>query len=251
MDIGEHTLAQQITNTKHAFIVTSAINSKFGVFKPTQRLQQTLDTIASIRTRIPNARIIILECCGDPVTPEQENILRKSCDVYVDFGTDPDVKDMYDNDNWDVVKNGTEIMVFGRALAILNKENQFAGIDRIHKMSGRYVLNNMFDPMTYDQSELEDKIIIGPKCRSQFPIEVTQVPFQYMARLWSWPTGRIEEVVQVYNDSLMFFAERLAAGGYVDIEHVLAKFLNPEVVHEIQNMGVEGCIAPNGQAIKN
>jgi hypothetical protein len=49
----------------------------------------------------------------------------------------------------------------------------------------------------------------------------------------------------------MFFAERLAVGGYVDIEHVLAKFLNPEVVHEIQNMGVEGCIAPTGQAIKN
>ena len=31
MDIGEYTLAQQI---KHCFIVTSAINSKFGVFTP-------------------------------------------------------------------------------------------------------------------------------------------------------------------------------------------------------------------------
>lgn len=251
MDIGEHTLAQQITNTKHAFIVTSAINSKFGVFNPVQRLEQTLDTIKSIKSKIPDAKIIILECCGDPVTSEQEDRLRENCDVYVDFGTDPDVKDMYDNDNWDVVKNGTEIMVFGRALAILNKENIFAGINRIHKMSGRYVLNDMFDPETYNQSELEDKIIIGPKCRSQFPIEVTTVPLQYMARLWSWPTSRIDEVIHVYNDSLMFFAERLAAGGYVDIEHVLAKFLNPEVVHEIQNMGVEGCIAPNGQAIKN
>ena len=72
-----------------------------------------------------------------------------------------------------------------------------------------------------------------------------------MARLWSWPVSRLDEVIKVYEDSLVFFAERLAAGGYVDIEHVLARFLNPAHVHEIQNLGVEGCIAPNGAAIKN
>jgi hypothetical protein len=72
-----------------------------------------------------------------------------------------------------------------------------------------------------------------------------------MARLWSWPKSRLDEVIQVYEDSLVFFAERLAAGGYVDIEHVLCKFLNPDNVQEIENLGVEGQIAPNGVAIKN
>lgn len=236
---------------KHAFIVTSAVNSKFGVFKPHERLQQTLDTIKSIKSKIPDAKIVIMECCGEPIKPEQEEILRRSCDIFVDYSNDVEVQALYDNDNWDVVKNGTEIMCFGRALAVLHHEKMFEGIDRIHKMSGRYVLNDMFDPDTYDQLEIADKIIIGPKCRSQFPPEVTTVPFQYMARLWSWPHSRIDEVVKVYTDSFIFFAERLTAGGYVDIEHVLAKFLNPAVVHEIQNLGVEGQIAPNGQAIKN
>ena len=241
-------MAQQM---KHAFIVTSAVNSKFGVFKPAERLQQTIDTIASIKNKIADAKIIIMECCGDPIRSEQEAVLRAHCDVFVDYSHDADVQALYDNDNWDVVKNGTEIMCFGRALDQLNKDGAFKGIDRIHKMSGRYVLNDMFDPDTYDQLEIADKIIIGPKFKSQFPPEVTQVPFQYMARLWSWPNSRIDEVVKVYADSFIFFAERLAAGGYVDIEHVLAKFLNPAVVHEIQNLGVEGQIAPNGQAIKN
>jgi hypothetical protein len=241
-------MAQQV---KHAFIVTSAVNSKFGVFTPIQRLQQTIDTVASIKSKIPTAKIIIMECCGEPIKQEQEDVLRKICDVFVDYSRDSDVQAMYDNDNWDVVKNGTEIMCFGRALAVLHNEKMFEGIDRIHKMSGRYILNDMFDPDTYEQSSLHDKIIIGPKYKSQFPPEVTTVPFQYMARLWSWPYSRINEVVEVYNDSFIFFAERLAAGGYVDIEHVLAKFLNPEHVHEIQNLGVEGQIAPNGQAIKN
>ena len=236
---------------KHAFIVTSAINSKFGVFTPTQRLQQTLDTINSIKSKLPDALIVVMECCGEPIKKSQEDILRANCHVFVDYSRDEEVQALYDNDNWDVVKNGTEIMCFGRALAVLAHEGLFTNIDRIHKMSGRYQLNDMFDPETYEQTDVQDKIVIGPKYKSQFPIEVTTVPLQYMARLWSWPTARVDEVVKVYSDSFIFFAERLAAGGYVDIEHVLYKFLDPANVHEIQNLGVEGCIAPNGQVIKN
>jgi hypothetical protein len=237
--------------TKHSFIVTSAINSKFGVFTPAQRLEQTVGTITSIKEKIPDAKIVIMECCGDPIKPDQEAVLRANSDVFINCSTDQDVIDMYDNDNWDVVKNGTEIMCFGRVLNILKGMNAFEGIDRIHKMSGRYILNDMFDPATYEDSTVVNKIIIGPKHRSQFPPEVTQVPFQYMARLWSWPTASLDEVIGVYEDSFLFFAERLSQGGYVDIEHVLAKFLNPDHVHEIENLGVEGCIAPNGVAIKN
>ena len=62
MDIGEHTVAQQVN--KYAVIVTSAINTKFGVYSSDQRLAQTLDTIASIRTRIPGCTIFLLEISG-------------------------------------------------------------------------------------------------------------------------------------------------------------------------------------------
>jgi hypothetical protein len=241
-------MAQQM---KHAFIVTSAINSKFGVYKPAERLEQTIGTIKSIKSKIPDAKIFVMECCGTPITNEQANQLIGSSDGFIDYSTNPDVQAMYDSDNWDVVKNGTEIMCFGRVLNQLKAEGKFEGVDRIHKMSGRYILNDMFDPMTYDQSDVADKFVIGPKFKSQFPVEVTTQPWQYMARLWSWPRSRLDEAIKVYEDSLVFFAERLAAGGYVDIEHVLARFLNPDHVHEIQNLGVEGCIAPNGQPIKN
>lgn len=237
--------------TKHAFIITSAINSKFGVFDPNERLKQTVNTVKSVRERLPDARIIIMECCGDSPNTSQEEILRANCDIYIDYSRDEDVQAMYDNDNWDVVKNGTEIMCFGRALAVLKHEGLLDGYDRVHKLSGRYLLNDLFDPDMYDQSDVKDKIVIGYKYKSQFSIEVTTVPLQYMARLWSWPVALTDEVIKVYTDSFVFFAERLAAGGYVDIEHVLYKFLNPEHVHEIENLGVEGQIAPNGMAIKN
>jgi len=237
--------------TQHCFIVTSAVNSKFGVFNPAERLEQTIGTITSIKSKIPTAKIVIMECCGTPITDEQAAELRANSDLFIDYSHDADVQALYDNDNWDVVKNGTEIMMFSRLLRTADKQGVFAGVDRIHKMSGRYVLNDLFDPATYDQTTVADKIIIGPKYQSQFPIEVTQVPLQYMARLWSWPLTRLDEVIKIYEDSFVFFAERLAVGGYVDIEHVLYKFINPANVHEIQNLGVEGCIAPNGTPIKN
>ena len=233
-------MAQQV---KHAFIVTSAINSKFGVFTPPQR--------NSIKARVPGAKIIVMECAGTSVNEQQEKLLRLNCDVFINCSNDEDVQALYDSDNWDVVKNGTEIMCFSRVLSILQNEKLLDGIDRVHKMSGRYVLNDMFDIELYEQLDLQNKIIIGPKHQSQFPIETTTVPLQYMARLWSWPNSMTKDVIDVYVDSFRFFAERLAAGGYVDIEHVLYKFLPVEHVHEVQNLGVVGKIAPNGAAIKN
>jgi hypothetical protein len=239
---------------KHCFIVTSAINSKFGVFNPEQRLQQTVETIASIRKFVPESKIIVMECCGTPITRAQADILSQNADMFRDYSQDADVQALYDNDNWDVVKNGTEIMCFGKLLVHLH-DNQILTdvlkVDRIHKMSGRYVLNSEFDHATYEDPAVIDRIVIGPKYKSQFPIEVTTVPLQYMARLWSWPVALTPEVIQVYQDSFVFFAERLAAGGYVDIEHVLYKFLPESLVKELPSLGVEGQIAPNGSPIKN
>lgn len=241
-------MAQQV---RHAFVVTSAINSKFGVFSPAERLTQTLDTIRSIKSRVPGAKIFIMECCGTPLNSEQRTALSNSCNMLIDFSNDEDVQAMYDSDNWDVVKNSTEIMCFGNALKMLKKAGEFTDVDRIHKMSGRYVLNDFFKLETYEDPQVKEKIVIGKKYKSQFPIAVTQVPLQYMARLWSWPVELLDEVIAVYEDSFIFFAERVSQGGYVDIEHVLYKFLNPDHIQEIENTGVEGQIAPNGQAIKN
>jgi hypothetical protein len=72
-----------------------------------------------------------------------------------------------------------------------------------------------------------------------------------MARLWSWPTNQTERVIQVYTDSLNYIGERVANGGYADIEHVLYKFLPEDLVTELPVLGVEGTIAPNGVPIKN
>lgn len=234
---------------KHCFIVTSAVNSKFGIYSPEERLTQTVITLQNIRFRVPGAKIIVMECAGTALTQAQSDTLENNCDLLLDFSRDPDVLAIYQSDNWDVVKNSTEIMCFGRALRICQDDGDFKGIDRIHKMSGRYILNDEFNLAVYEQ--FKDRIIIGPKHQSQFPYQVTGIELQYMARLWSWPSDQTERVVQVYQDSLTYIGERVSQGGYADIEHVLYKFLPQELVKELPVLGVEGFIAPNGVPIKN
>lgn len=234
---------------KHCFIVTSAVNSKFGVYTPEERLAQTVITLQNIRFRVPGAKIIVMECAGTALTDAQSETLEKNSDLLLDFSRDADVQAIYQSDNWDVVKNSTEIMCFGRTLRMCLDDGDFSGMDRIHKMSGRYVLNDDFDLGVYE--EYPDRIIIGPKHRSQFPFEVTGIELQYMARLWSWPADRTEQVIEVYNNSLAYIGDRVTHGGYADIEHVLYKFLPQDLVQELPLLGVEGFIAPNGVPIKN
>lgn len=234
---------------KHGFVVTSAVNSKFGVYSSAARLQQTITTLQNVRERVPDCKIVVMECAGTPLTDAQSELIEQNCDLLLDFSRDPDVQAIYQSDNWDVVKNSTEIMCFGRTLRMCQNDGDFAGLDRIHKMSGRYILNEEFNLSVYEKHK--DRIIIGPKHQSQFPYEITGIELQYMARLWSWPAQQTERIIQVYTDSLNYIGQRVSQGGYADIEHVLYKFLPEDLVTELPVLGVEGSIAPNGVAIRN
>ena len=237
---------------KHCFVVTSAVNSKFGVYSPAARLQQTITTLSTIKSWVPDAKIIVMECTGTPLTDSQSDLLEERSDLLIDYSEDAEVQAIYQGtDNWDIVKNSTEILCFGKTLRRCLDDGDFDGCDRIHKMSGRYILNGKFNESLPLYEEYADRIIIGEKYKSQFPPGVTGIDLQYMARLWSWPADITERIVKVYEDSLNYMAQRVTDGGYADIEHVLYKFLPADLVTEIPVLGVEGSIAPNGQPIQN
>lgn len=221
--------------SKYAFLVTSAINSKFGVYNKHERLGQTLSTMASIKRFVPDAKIYVLEMTGEPIDEEQKEILRAIPHTLLDFTSDPDVVGLYNStDNWDVVKSVTEVSCFIKALQRLYKDtNELEGIERLFKISGRYELTEQFDIQLYGLYKTKPYIVIGASRGSQFPFATTQVSRQYMSRLWSWPKDLTDEVINVYGQGLNYMYERLAAGGYCDIEHMLYKFLDKEKVIEV------------------
>jgi len=235
------------------FMITSAINTKFGVYSSEQRLEQTLATIASVRKHVPDARIFLLEMAGLPLAAEQAAALSAEVESLLDFTSDPDVVGLYNStDNWDVVKNVTEVMCFSKALKRLHVDAiKFENADRVFKLSGRYLLNDSFDLSWYDNYRIQHLIVVGSSRSSQFPYATTLVERQYMSRLWSWPTSLTAEVISMYDRGLAMMGERLGQGGYVDIEHMLYKLLDPTKVIEKETLGLEGNIAPNGMAVRD
>lgn len=234
---------------KHCFMVSSAINTTIGEFSNEERLEQTLDTIKSIKTKVPDAVIIIVECSSITLTPEQRNILDINCDMLVTYDSDPHVKDMYEKNialgNWDIVKSYTEIYCFLGVFKLCLEKDYFSGIDRIHKMSGRYILNDEFDATGYEDPEFSGKIIISKRYYSQFKPElVDNIPYCYMTRLWSWPTVITRQIQQSYHNSLMFLRSIGKSGKTkLDIEHLLYRFLPSDLVVSVQELGVEGSIS--------
>ena len=237
---------------KYTFLVTSALNTKFGIFDSATRLEQTLNTIKGIRNKVPGARVILLEMSALPLTADQRATLTDVVDNIVDFTSDEGVKSLYHStDNWDVVKNVTEVMCFGKALKILKNAGQFDNTQRIFKISGRYQLSDDFKIDYYDQYSVQTNIIVSKSRGSQFDISMTHVPRQFMSRLWSWPAMLTDEIIEVYDQSLLFMQERILGGGYVDIEHVLYKFLDHNKIIELDTIGIYGNIGPNGQLVKD
>jgi hypothetical protein len=72
-----------------------------------------------------------------------------------------------------------------------------------------------------------------------------------MSRLWSWPATATALVIDAYDAGLDYMAERLATGGYCDIEHMLYKFLPADLILEASPVGLEGNIGPNGSAVND
>lgn len=233
-----------------AFMVTSAINTKFGVYDSDTRLRQTLETVASIQRYVPDAKIILVECGAIPLTDTQEHALKAEVAEIISYNDDEDVHAIFVSDNWDVVKNTTEVMCFRRALQHCIDYNLFDGVDRVFKMSGRYRLNDNFDPAQYIMTP--HSIVTTHKHTSQFPFQTTLVEYQYMSRLWSWPANITQRIIdEVYDAGLNYMAERLSQGGYCDIEHMLYKFLPADLILEVAKVGLEGNIGPNGAAVND
>ena len=238
--------------SRYAFLITSAINTKFGVFDSQQRLQQTIDTIQSIRSRVADAKLFLLEMAAIPLSEDQRNQLMPLVDNIIDFTTDPSVKELYNStDNWDVVKNVTEVMCFRQALVRLTDANQLDDCQRVFKISGRYTLNDNFDIAYYDQYSVQSHYVISASRGSQFSLATTNVARQYMSRLWSWPTTLTKEIVGVYGNCLMLMQTRLLNNGYCDIEHALYNFLDQNKVIELPVIGIQGNLGPNGLVVKD
>lgn len=237
---------------KHCFLITSAINTRFGTFDTEKRMDQTIQTFNSIKSKLPDAKIILVESSAISLTEEQIDVIKNHVQWLVNLSGDPSLKNLFDGtENWDIVKNMSELVAFNTALKMLDDQNLLDDVDRIHKLSGRYTLNHNFNPIIYER--FTDKIILPMRYRSQFtdPREQMDVPFQYMSRLWSWPKVHHEVIKTFYRNAIQEFIDRCKALKRMDMEHLLYLLLPPELIKEVPFVGVRGQLGQNGNRVEN
>lgn len=230
------------------FVVSSAIHANWGVYNAQERLAQTIGTCRSIRDRVPNCDIVVLDGGTKNLEQEEQNQIKDHLDMFYSFADADNVKQVQSIQNWDIVKNMIEIMIFGSYYSGA-KDTLRSKYKRIFKMSGRYVLNDDFDLEKHINAK--DKIVVRGPYTSQFNSQITGgVTLQYMSRLWSFDASLIDYIAEVYKEMFKHMQSRLQESGYIDIEHMMFHHLRSDLVETISKIGIQGNIAPNGVGIK-
>lgn len=230
------------------FVVSSAIHANWGVYNKEERLAQTIGTCRSIRERVPNCDIVVLDGGTKNLDQDEQNQIKDHIDTFYSFADADNVKQIQSVQNWDIVKNMIEIMIFG-SFYDGAKDKLRSKYKRIFKMSGRYVLNEDFDLEKHMSAK--EKILVRGPYTSQFNAQITGgVTLQYMSRLWSFDASLIDYIAEVYKEMFKHMQRRLQEGGYIDIEHMMYHHLRSDLVETISKIGIQGNIAPNGVGIK-
>jgi hypothetical protein len=238
--------------SKYGVLITSAVNAKFSKYTPEERLEQTLQTIESVRKYIPNAVICMTDCSVPGVDDETKEKLSNQVDHFVNLSKDPTVNYIQTNiQHQDTVKNLTELVVVSKFFKLAQEKKWFDNCDRIFKVSGRYWLTDKFDITRYEQADARGKYIVSKKMLSQFPKSLTGQSLQYMLRVYSFDQCLLDDFIQRINTMTVHMQEKVNNGAYIDIEHLFCKFLPKELVLEVARTGVAGNVAPNGTFIEN
>jgi len=247
-------------NYKFLFLVGSALNhfeeKDFSRYTTEQRFLQTLDTIKSIKQKVPNAYICLFECSYKPIPEEYKNILKDKVDLFLEFYDEPAIKTLYEN-----FSKNTDLIVFGKSLletrGILNclylmKEKQlFTDVNRIFKLTGRYTLNEQFNIQDYESRFLENyyvakiyKYLDEEKLSMKIDNLDNIYAYLYQAEgmmvtgLWSFDRMLFNDTIEALERSFIYLEKMLQYTSGNDIEHALYRFLNKKRIIHTSNLGL-------------
>ncbi len=209
------------------FIITSVIYSKQGtiqynsprtVFTPEQRAEQTIETIGSIRAKVPGAKIILVESGMREKLPLD---LEKYADQYIYVGNKKLVRLACDSQ----YKSLGEIMMLVYAIKRFKVTADF-----YFKISGRYYL--------------ADQFAINDWKQGLFLLQYIQEDY-ICTRLY----GFRAEALNIWKYALLKSIP-LALAGYA-VENTLAKYIPRNQVHRLERLGVMGIGASSNTVAKD
>ena len=242
---------------KNIVLLTSAVYTNYGIYKPQERIQQTLDTAKSAKKYIPGAVIILVDNSKVDVqndTSAEFEELIDLVDYYIDNSDDEDIKYFHNNvANYDIGKNVMEAMGMMKALTYINSDADLmkviADADRIFKLSGRYQVTDKFDITKFDNANTKDKYVFKKAQPSWINPQDTGVTTLLQTRLWSFTPGLFTATIELYKNIIETMVRLVNENKYIDNEHAMSKFIPKDKLVELDTVGLQGNIAPNGMMI--
>lgn len=224
-------------NDFYTFIVTSTINSPHSSFTPVERFQQTLETLFSIRKRVPTAKIVFVDNSIVPLDENQKVLIEQAVDLFV----------LYENNLFTRHVNKTgfnkginELFQMEVAFQEMKKRNLIG--KRIFKISGRYRLNDAFNSLEYEKEEYFGKYVF----------KITTWIFNYgqgdeyrdffCTVLWSFCSSLLDE----YQDLMFTIFERMIGENSTNLEIAHNMLIPRDKLILIGQYGAEGYIT-NGE----
>jgi hypothetical protein len=128
----------------NVFIITSTINTNLGLISPENRFYQTLETIESIRQKVNNSIIILIDNSSFSLSESSYKLLSEKCDYFINIGQRSICREF----NSQGIKGAGESYMLLVGLDIIEQQN--IQCDKIFKISGRYKLSESFDILKYD-----------------------------------------------------------------------------------------------------
>lgn len=221
----------------HIFLVTSGIHGGYGVFDPSVRIEQTLQTAESIRQRMTDSRIILLEGGAQPLSSAEYDCLRQKYDQILDYTSDPVIQFAHRAHREEVIslKGPCEARMLAQACRVLPPTTE----GRVFKISGRYCLSDEFDLARHEAHPGKYVFLtVQPGERYDRPQAAT--PWQYKTRLYSWCSSLWPVAARIYQQQLENIINSYQKGVFIDIEHTTYRTVSPHVIETIQPMGVQG-----------
>lgn len=224
---------------KTLFIVTSALNPEMGIINREDRLNQTIDGLKSLRERMPDAIVLMVDGSPNKIEEEKVKALREYVNFFADFSQDKEILQFSSTGRKSEAEN---VLLFKTMLLLKQDEglNEVVKtVKRIVKLSGRTILTDEFDIAEHDHS---GKYVFKTRIptwiadsRKEFATDLL------ITRMYSFCPTLIDNYMNLCSINVNLINQT-----HVDTEHAHFVNINKDLLVELDTIYCQGIMAGTG-----
>jgi hypothetical protein len=230
---------------KNLFIVTSALNANIGVVTEEERLEQTVASLISIRTHVPDALILFSDGSPREVPLSSLQKIKPYVNLIMSWSKDEEVRYFAEQGR----KSEAEILLLSKTFRMIRNNVEMMkimqGVKRIYKYSARTVLTQDFDIGAYEN--MFGKYVFKKALPSWMPEDRKNniTDHLFITRMYSFCPSLLDNYMMtqqyIFND---------VVNHGIDTEHAHYKCLDKKYVVEFDKLHCNGIVAGSGELEK-